>query len=301
MPLAQAPISVLLVDASPDERARLEAILRTTLPQVVLSSTVPEQAELAVHRDHPAAVLFDLASSPQAGLSLVKVLRATHPEIAVIVLTTPGNETAAVTAIAHGAASYIPKDMLAQDLWPTLQQVINLKVESLKHEKLFEHAQAVQRHFLIPNNRDLIGPLVSLLQEDLRQMSVCPPEDLIRFGVSITETLVNAMVHGNLEVSSGLIEEGYEVFHGMISERVKLLPYSARRVTVISSITREQARFTVRDEGRGFDPGSLPDPTHPDNVGRAYGRGLLLIRSFMDEVHHNARGNEITMVKNRVV
>ena len=60
-----------------------------------------------------------------------------------------------------------------------------------------------------------------------------------------------------------------------------------------------EAVLTVRDEGAGFDPGTLPDPTDPANLGRSCGRGLFLIRSFMDEVRHNAAGNEITLVKRR--
>ena len=55
----------------------------------------------------------------------------------------------------------------------------------------------------------------------------------------------------------------------------------------------------VRDEGLGFDPSLLPDPTDPANLGKVSGRGLLLIQTFMDHVEHNATGNEITMVKRR--
>ena len=53
----------------------------------------------------------------------------------------------------------------------------------------------------------------------------------------------------------------------------------------------------VRDDGNGFDPAILPDPTDPANLERVSGRGLLLIQTFMDSVRHNATGNEITMVK----
>ncbi|HEY1379785.1 MAG TPA: ATP-binding protein [Gemmataceae bacterium] len=52
----------------------------------------------------------------------------------------------------------------------------------------------------------------------------------------------------------------------------------------------------MRDEGPGFDPATLPDPLDPANLERASGRGLLLIRTFMTEVRHNDRGNEITLV-----
>ena len=55
--------------------------------------------------------------------------------------------------------------------------------------------------------------------------------------------------------------------------------------------------FVVRDEGHGFDAGNLPDPTDPHNIELASGRGVLLMRSFMDEVMFNETGNEVTMVK----
>ena len=57
--------------------------------------------------------------------------------------------------------------------------------------------------------------------------------------------------------------------------------------------------FVIRDEGPGFDVTTLPDPTDPENLLKPSGRGLLLIRTFMDEATHNATGNEITLVRRR--
>ncbi len=62
-------------------------------------------------------------------------------------------------------------------------------------------------------------------------------------------------------------------------------------------LARDKAVFVVRDEGCGFDPSSLPDPTDPANLDKVTGRGILLMRAFMDQVEFNARGNEVTMVK----
>ena len=64
-------------------------------------------------------------------------------------------------------------------------------------------------------------------------------------------------------------------------------------------LTRGSATFVVRDEGPGFDTSRLPDPTAPENVAQVNGRGLFLIRTFMDDVRFNERGNEITMTKRR--
>jgi anti-sigma regulatory factor (Ser/Thr protein kinase) len=57
--------------------------------------------------------------------------------------------------------------------------------------------------------------------------------------------------------------------------------------------------FCIRDEGPGFDWSTLPDPRDPENLGRVGGRGLLLVRTFMDEVHFNEKGNQIILVKRR--
>jgi len=55
----------------------------------------------------------------------------------------------------------------------------------------------------------------------------------------------------------------------------------------------------LRDEGKGFDPATVPDPCDAKNLARLSGRGLMLIRTFMDEVRFSERGNELTMVKRR--
>jgi anti-sigma regulatory factor (Ser/Thr protein kinase) len=76
-------------------------------------------------------------------------------------------------------------------------------------------------------------------------------------------------------------------------------PYTSRRVLVCTDIGRDEVSWTVRDQGKGFDPRAVPDPTDPKNLDRSHGRGLLLIRTFMDSVSHNEAGNEITMIKRR--
>ena len=91
-------------------------------------------------------------------------------------------------------------------------------------------------------------------------------------------------------------EKGY---YRLAKERRYQEPFRDRRVRVIATLTRDEATFVVRDEGLGFDPSLLPDPTDPSNLGKVSGRGLLLIQTFMDHVEHNPTGNEITMMKRR--
>jgi serine/threonine-protein kinase RsbW len=100
-------------------------------------------------------------------------------------------------------------------------------------------------------------------------------DDLMRIGMAVRESMVNAVVHGN-----------------RYSEHKK----------VRFSVSHNGERYTVRiaDEGEGFDFSSLPDPLAPENLMRTSGRGIFLIRSFMDEFEMRLReptGTEVTLVK----
>lgn len=144
-----------------------------------------------------------------------------------------------------------------------------------------------------------MGPLVALLQSKLNEMHICDQTEMIRVGICLDESLRNAIHHGNLELSSALRELGNDAYHDFGAKRQKETPYQDRRVHVNCRLTRDEASFTIRDEGPGFDVSKLPDPTDPENMLKASGRGMLLIMSFMDSVSHNATGNQICMVKRR--
>lgn len=92
--------------------------------------------------------------------------------------------------------------------------------------------------------------------------------------MAVREATVNAVLHGN----------DYD---------------STRKIDVTLENTGADFIFTVADEGQGFDPDHLPDPLAPENLLRGTGRGIFLIRSFMDEVHFRQLepGTELTLIK----
>ena len=72
-----------------------------------------------------------------------------------------------------------------------------------------------------------------------------------------------------------------------------------KRIVVAYDITPARVVVRVRDEGRGFDPVLVPDPTTPNRIPLPDGRGIMLMRSYLDEVTFNERGNEVQLVKER--
>jgi anti-sigma regulatory factor (Ser/Thr protein kinase) len=125
--------------------------------------------------------------------------------------------------------------------------------------------------------------------------------DVLRVGTALSEALRNAVDHGNLELSSSLREADDGSYEALRQRRQLEPPYRDRRVHVETVFSRTEARFTIRDEGPGFDPNSLPDPTDPENLLKPSGRGIMLMRTFMDDVTFNERGNEVTLVRHRAV
>jgi anti-sigma regulatory factor (Ser/Thr protein kinase) len=156
-----------------------------------------------------------------------------------------------------------------------------------------------QTQFLLANDPRLASPLVAQLRDDLLALGVCDRHAATRAGIALEEALLNAVYHGNLEISSKLKEEGEELFLALVRERRTREPYASRRVRVLSRVTQQQGTFVIADDGPGFDVSSLPDPTDPENLLRPSGRGLLLMRTFMDGVEYNSTGNRVTMVKLR--
>jgi len=70
-----------------------------------------------------------------------------------------------------------------------------------------------------------------------------------------------------------------------------------KRVHVEFEVNEERLRVSIRDEGPGFDPEHVPDPTLDENLAKPNGRGVMLIRAYMDEVSYNENGNCVTMSK----
>lgn len=250
-------------------------------------------------RGLPDLIATDLEMPEMNGLQLVEAVRRQYASVPVVLITAHGSEEIASRALRKGAASYVPKSRLDLDLVPTLENlfaVTQAERHQLRALECLEHSESV---FVIGNDTTLIAPLLGHLDSLLSRLKLCDATERTRVGVALQEALINAIHHGNLEVGSELRQQDESVYHDLVQARRRQAPYRDRRVHFRVWVSPAEAVYTIRDEGPGFDPSRLPDPTDPSNLERIGGRGLLLIRTFMDKVSHNSQGNEITLVKQR--
>jgi CheY-like chemotaxis protein len=296
---AGAMLRLLVVEDSATQAIVLRQRLMRSGFEVRLAHNGRE-ALTEIERERPTLVLTDLDMPVMNGLELVEELRRRNYGVPVILLTAQGSEEVAVRALRAGAAAYVPKRALDRDLPRTMERVLALCRSGSGQLELDSVLLATGSEYELPNDPALVSPLVSRLQHKLGWLRGFDANSLTRIGIAVHEALVNAMEHGNLAADSALREQDDGAYRRQIAERRVQEPYASRRVRLRSSESRTEIKYVIRDEGPGFDPASLPDPTDPANLERSSGRGLLLIRSFMDEVSFNATGNEITLVKHHV-
>lgn len=118
----------------------------------------------------------------------------------------------------------------------------------------------------------------AILQRVLDQLKAYAYSDRDIFDVHMAfeEALVNAIKHGNnLD--------------------------AAKKVYVGCKMSPQRVRIEVEDEGEGFDPEEVPDPTAPENLELPSGRGIMLMKSFMSKVEYNDAGNRVVLEKERTL
>lgn len=291
--------TVLVVDDSAVDRRLVGGLLEKESDFELAYAVDGVDALAKIEQSAPDLVVTDLVMPEMDGLTLVATVKSKFPLTPVILMTSKGSEELAVQALQAGAASYVPKHTLSKRLADTVRNVLAVSHRQRSHSRLMGSMTRSDCSFELENDSALIGPLIAYVQEDCTHMNVYDDSEGTRIGVALEEALANALFHGNLEVDSELRERDDSSYWKLAEERAKRAPYKDRRVHVTVELTREKAVFMIRDEGVGFDPSKLPDPTDPANLEMASGRGILLMRTFMDEVAYNDKGNIVTLVKRR--
>ncbi len=127
---------------------------------------------------------------------------------------------------------------------------------------------------IVPSDPNLIPAIDEFIFDKINSLNL-ESNTLSNLSLAVSEAISNAMVHGN-----------------------KLDPN--KDVTVSIKISDDKLILSIKDEGDGFDPDSVPDPTQHENIMRDSGRGIHIMRSFIDQVFYNfsPEGTELKLIIN---
>lgn len=289
---------VLVVDDSATCQRAAGASVQTMGCEVRYASDGCEALE-SVQQEKPDIVLTDVQMPNMDGLELVERLREEYPQLPVILMTGYGSEEVAARALRAGASSYVPKDNLNKGLREALRAVLPMVNAIRERDQVLGFLEASQTRFVLGYEPGGAQALISYLHDRLKLLNFFDESTLMQLTTALSESVSNAIDHGNLELDSELRERDDAAYRKLGDDRSGQPPYCNRRVTVTVRLTQAEATFVICDEGSGFDPSTLPDPTDPENLLKASGRGIMLMRTFLDEVSYNAKGNVVTLIKRR--
>ena len=288
---------VLVVDDSAIDRTLVGNQLEKNTDWAIEYACDGQQGLEAIRRQQPDLVLTDMQMPELDGLELCCAVRREFPDVSVILMTARGSEELALEALQSGAASYVPKRALAAQLVETARRVLSARNDDRVQREVLRRMQSRSESFVVENDLDLLLSLARYLQLSLATQWGLDMAARMQVGMALEEALLNSMYHGNLEIDSNLKEGDFQTFYQTAEARRAAAPYRDRHITMEVRTTPQGVSYSIRDQGPGFDISKLPDPTELENLDRPCGRGVMLMRAFMDEVHYNDKGNQVTLVK----
>jgi CheY-like chemotaxis protein/anti-sigma regulatory factor (Ser/Thr protein kinase) len=272
-PFAQSPLRrVLLVDDDP----AIRDVLARYMSSAGLEVTQAKDGNVAleIFRGQPFdLVLSDVKMPLMDGLQLLEAVKDLSPTLPVVMISGYEDTETIVRALKMGAENFLAKPVTKANLIRVLKQAlaarvpINLGLDSCCS---VHHVSEMTT----PSRPEFIRLLVNQMGISAEQAGFVEDRLDNSLRLALVEALTNAMEHGN-----DWDED--------------------KPVAVRAEFTRHQMRVTISDQGRGFPWQRLPDPTHGSNLTAERGRGVFLMRTIMDQVSFNDKGNQVTLVKQR--
>ena len=290
---------IIVVDDALTDRTLISGLLTTELECNVQTAENGESALELIDARRPDLVLTDLQMPGMNGLELLESIKEEYPMIPVVLMTAQGSETIAAKAMKAGATSYVPKRRMAEDLVRTVKRIIAATQEVMIPPQLMHRLEYSNCQFTLNNDPGQIDSVVAHLQTMLRCLPLGDESERIRVGLALEAALSNALFHGNMDTSQESSQPNETRRKELFRERWNQKPWCDRRISLTAEISRELAKFIIRDDGNGFDTSDLdPDVMSLDTE---CGRGLPLMYTIMDSVEFNDAGNEVTLIRHRAI
>ena len=285
-------LKVLLVDDSPLVLDFLKTAVQTREFEVKTARNGQEGLIKAKTWD-PDIIFADIFMPKLDGLDLLSAIREDNLDTIIIMITGSGNEDLTIEAIRRHANDFLKKPITTNVLFPLLDKYSDL----INERNLFHKTRDffVNQTFLleIDSDFDLIPPIVERLISETK--GFLPNKQKLGIKLGLLELLVNAVEHGNLEITQeekeNALEAGYSVYENLKKERLANKTLANRKVKITFTMDQKHCHWEITDEGNGFDFADLPDPTLPQNLMSNCGRGIFLAKMNFDSIHYLEKGN----------
>ena len=286
--------TVLVIDTCPETHARILEHVQGRGFSIVAARD-PSAAMATIDLAAPDIVITDLFLPDGGGLSLAKELRRRNEPCPVIVMAQNAPEQAVVHALRAGAVDYLHKPLMEEELAHALQRARHLLPGDLAD---IPGVRRSEYRLTMESDPAHLPRIISWLLKTTA--SSLPEAQRLHLRGSLHELLLNAVEHGNLEMSyqrkqKALMRGQYEA---LLRQQLGQPHLRNRHVTIHVLYEKGAGSLTYRitDEGKGFNWQNLLNRSqHVCGSEDTNGRGIFLARSFFPGLHYNEQGNEVTI------
>ncbi|MDH4225855.1 MAG: response regulator [Deltaproteobacteria bacterium] len=301
------PISVLFVDDEEDIRYTFRDRFEGRFG-IFTAGNGLEALDILGGNESIHVVVTDIRMPDMNGLELIRKARVLDPDIGFIVVSGHADSEDIIEALKVGARSFLRKpydfSVLEENILTEARRYKIIQEEKKERDReraIDQFLTSIDKiTYKLPNDLVWVNHLSFRLVRNMVSVGLCPEDSMANIALGIIEIITNAIEHGNLAITGNekieLKSQGENHFFNEIQRRTSMKPYMDRVVHITATIREEKAVIQVEDEGSGFDVNSLLDPTSPENLFTTSGRGILLARTFLDQVTYNAKGNAVTLV-----
>jgi FixJ family two-component response regulator/anti-sigma regulatory factor (Ser/Thr protein kinase) len=288
-----------------DDEEEIRSVLNKKLSKIGYNVITLDEAEglLDILKNNEKAidlVISDIKLPGMDGIELLRQIDRLERPIPVLLITGHGNIEHAIQALRYGALDFIRKPFDLSEITSSVNRTLRNKREEKMTDNLGQYILYEKRLFELPSDSTACNVISYILTKDLTSAGFCNRTTAGNISLALKEAIDNAMIHGNLEITSDLVEtNGIKEFYEEVEKRKSLKKFVNRKVTVYYELVRDYVEYIIEDDGQGFSYDTLPDPRDPENFYKNSGRGLLIIRTLMDEVDWNEKGNTIRLRKYR--
>ncbi|MBT3375679.1 MAG: response regulator [Lentisphaerae bacterium] len=291
-------MNVMIVDDEATVRKILHRQVRR-LGHTARSAENGREALDAFEVEPADVVITDVRMPVMDGLELLKEIRERSPQTIVIVITGAGSVEYAAEALRLGAHNYLDKPFKFAQIRQLLDKCQQLVEDLSLRQECELRVTHREVSLVLENERRLVPAAAGYLLAQIGQR--LPEPDRMGLLLGLVELLNNAIEHGNLGIGSGekerALDAGGDAFELLFGERLANPELAGRRVLVELTMDTETARWTIRDEGTGFDWESVVSNFDPNALLKPCGRGVFLSRMQFDELEYRGCGNEVCAVK----
>ncbi|MEN8153742.1 MAG: SpoIIE family protein phosphatase [Acidobacteriota bacterium] len=284
---------ILLVDNNKDIYPFISKFLENSNYDVIHSNNGKEGIEKFL-LNNPGTVITNIDLDDMKGETFVKKIKKIEIGVQIIIISDLSDRNRVFKALKYGASDIIKIPVKENNLRYLLNKITS-SVPGIDRLDLNPNIMWEKKSFRLSNDLNSISKIVDSVYLELGYLY----SDQSFLKTALQEIIINAVEHGNLEVSYKEKQSQYKSgnYYEYLKKRSELKEFKKRYVSVKTFSSVDYMKIIVEDMGRGFDHSKIADPFKPSNFLKESGKGIMLAKKAFDDVQYNQKGNIVTLVK----